>query len=251
MTPEPLQPAVEEPKGMGEVSRLTGVFFEPGKVFEDVAQRPTWVVPMVVLMLCGLAFSYMLGSRVGWSRVVDQQMQSALEKASPEQRAAMEQRIPMQKQFAPVAAYGFSLIGPILMGLIVAGVLTGIAGGILGAGVRFKQVLAIFFYSGMVGVIYLLLTILMMFLKAPDDFNIRNPLAFNVGAFLDPQTTSKFVYSIATAFDVFTFWRIALIAIGLKAAAGKRLSMGGAFATVIVPWLVVAFCGAGLAGIFG
>jgi len=251
MTPEPIREMEPAPKGMGEASRIAGIFFEPGKTFEDVARRPTWVVPMLLLMLAALGFSYSLGSRIGWSRVVDQQMEPALAKATPEQRAAMEQRIPVQKKFAPVAGYGFALVGPILSGLIVAGVLTGIVGGILGAGIRFKQVLAIYFYSGMPAILWTLLAIGMMFLKAPDDFVLRNPLAFNIGAFLDPAAGSKFVYSLATSFDVFTFWRIFLIAVGLKTAAGKKLSMGGAFAAVFLPWLAMAMIGAGFAGLFG
>jgi hypothetical protein len=250
MTPESLQAAEPEPKGMGEASRLMGVFFEPAKTFEDVARRPRWIVPMLLLVLAGLAFAFCLQTRVGWDRVVDQQMEPALAKATPEQRAAMEQRMPMQRKFAPVAGFCFAIIGPILMGLIVAGVLTGIAGGMMGGGIKFKQMFAIYFYSGMVSVVFSALCILMMFLKAPEDFNLRNPLAFNVGAFLDPNSGSRFVYALATAFDAFTFWRIALFAIGIKAAAGRNLSMGGAFTAVFAPWLVITLISAGLAGIF-
>jgi len=43
---------------------------------------------------------------------------------------------------------------------------------------------------------------------------------------------------------------ILLTAIGLKAAAGKRLSFGGALFAVVLPWAVLVLIGATVAGIF-
>jgi hypothetical protein len=97
----------------------------------------------------------------------------------------------------------------------------------------------------------MILTIVVMFLKNPDEFNIQNPLAFNPAAFLDPLQTSKFVYSLASSLDLFSFWAIGLIAIGLKAAAGKRLSFGGALFAVLLPWALFVFVKAAFAGIGG
>jgi hypothetical protein len=42
-----------------------------------------------------------------------------------------------------------------------------------------------------------------------------------------------------------------LIAIGLKAAGGKQLSMGGAATAVFLPWAIWTFGAAALAGAFG
>ena len=89
-----------------------------------------------------------------------------------------------------------------------------------------------------------------MFLKKPDDFNLMNPLAFNPGAFMDPVNSSKFTYTIASALDLFAIWGIILTAIGLKAAAGKRLSMAGAFTARIIPWAIFVLFGASMAAMF-
>ena len=89
-----------------------------------------------------------------------------------------------------------------------------------------------------------------MFLKSPDRFNLMNPLAFNPAAFMDPKTTSKFLYTIASGCDLFIFWAMLLTAIGLKAAAGKRLSFGGALFAVALPWAFFLLIGASIAGAF-
>jgi hypothetical protein len=89
-----------------------------------------------------------------------------------------------------------------------------------------------------------------IFLKSPDQFNLMNPLVFNPGAFMDPKTASKFLYTIASGCDLFIFWAMLLTAIGLKAAAGKRLSFGGAVFAVILPWAFFLLLGASIAGAF-
>jgi hypothetical protein len=89
-----------------------------------------------------------------------------------------------------------------------------------------------------------------MFLKAPEDFDVQNPLAFNPGAFMDPETSSKFLYTIAVSLDFFTLWYLLLIAIGIKAVAGRRLSFGASILTVGVPWALFVLARAGIAAAF-
>jgi hypothetical protein len=99
-------------------------------------------------------------------------------------------------------------------------------------------------------VIMALLAIAVMFMKPPDDFNLQNPLVFNPGAFMDPLTSSKFLYSLASSLDLFRLWTLVLIAIGLKAAGGKQVSMGGAVTAVFLPWAIWTLGAAALAGAF-
>jgi hypothetical protein len=87
-------------------------------------------------------------------------------------------------------------------------------------------------------------------LKNPDEINVQNALAFNPGAFMDPNSGSKFLYSLATSLDLFSFWTILLIAVGLKAAAGKKLTFGGAVFAVVLPWAVYVLGKSALAGVF-
>ena len=96
----------------------------------------------------------------------------------------------------------------------------------MSAQVRLKQVFAILCYASMPGVIMMLLAIAVMFMKPPDDFNMQNPLVFNPGAFLDQATTSKFIYSLASAIDLFTLWKLVLIGIGLK-VGGRQAVIDG------------------------
>ena len=172
-------------------------------------------------------------------------------KMSPEQRAQAMQGAELSKKITPIFAYIAAVVGPAIGYLIAALVLLGIVAGILSAPVKFKQVFAIMCYSGMVGVVAAVLMVVVVFLKAnPADFDIQHPLMFNAGALMDPNGPHKFLFAVASSFDVFSLWRILLIAVGLKAAAGKKLSFGGALFAVLLPWGVLVLIGATFAGMF-
>lgn len=254
MTPESVTELEPQPQGMSEASRLSGVFFEPKKAFEDIAARPFFWVPLILTIVAGLIFVTILGQHVGWSQVMRQQMQAnsrsaqQMEQMPPEQR---ERMIEMQTRFVPFGFYAGALIGGPIFFLISGLILLGITRGIMSAPIRFKQVFAILCYASVPAIIQTILTIAVMFLKKPEEFNLQNPLAFNPGAFMDPTTTSKFLYAVASAIDVFTIWRILLIAVGLKAAGGRKLSFGGALTAVLLPWIVIVLIRGALAGVFG
>jgi hypothetical protein len=249
MTPEQLPDSELQPKGMGEASRLAGVFFEPAKTFEDVAARPRFWVPMILLIVFGLIYTGLFSQHVGWDRMIRHQMETSSRTAqlTPEQREA---QLAISTKFAPVVGYFIVLVGIPVTWLIWAAVLLGIVKGIMSVPLRFKQVFAIVIYAGLPGLIFMALAIAVMFMKSPDDFNLQNPLVFNPGAFMDPATSSKFLYSLASSLDLFRLWTLVLIGIGLKAAAGRKLSMGGAMAAVFIPWAIWTLCSSALAGIF-
>lgn len=234
---------------MSELSRLTGVLFDPGKTFEDVAQRPTFIVPLVLVIVCSLIYMVLFSQHVGWERMIRHQMETSkqAQQQTPEQR---EQAIQMGAKFAPVVGYAIAIFGVPLAYLISAAVLLAMVK-IMSAPTRFNQVWAVMCYSGVPGIVFVALTIVVMFLKNPDDFDLQNPLAFNAGALMDPNAGSKFLYTLASSLDVFAIWKIVLIAIGLKATGGKSLTFTSALMAVLIPWALWILCSAALAGLRG
>ena len=184
MTPDN-SPAVEPaPAGMGEFSRITGVFFDPKKTFEDIAKRPSWIVPLVVIMIAALAVSMTMSQRIGWERIVRHGMEasSRAQQMTPEQR---EQGVAMGVKVASIMGYVGIIFVPVVY-VIMAAVLL-LMGAILSAGVRFKQVFAVVCYASLTTLVSSALTIVVLFLKNPDEINVQNMLAFNPGAFMDPE----------------------------------------------------------------
>jgi hypothetical protein len=238
-----------EPASLGVFSRLTGVIFEPKKTFEDIARRPTFLVPLALVIVFSIGFLTVFSHRVGWDKVVRDRIEasSQSQQLSAEQK---EQQIAVGVKFASIFGYAGVVVGTPVMALIVAGVLMGIAAGMMSAPIKFKQVFAVVCWSYVPTLISTVLAIIVMFLKNPEDFNLNNPLVFNPGAFLEPNTPSKFVYSLATSLDLFVLWIILLMATGLKAAGGKKFSFGSALFAVVLPWGVYVLGKSALTALF-
>jgi hypothetical protein len=248
MTPESATIQEPAPQGMSAFGRIAGIFFEPGKTFEDIGRRPTWILPVVLIIIGSMIFMTVYSQHIGWEHMMRQQMENSPRTAqmTAEQREAAIQQ---GARFAPVMGYVGVIFMPTLGYVIMAAILLGMTA-MMGAGLKFKQVFAVVCYSGVPGILFGMLSVAVMYLKKPEEFNINNPLMFNVGAFMDPQGGSKFVYSLATSIDLFSFWMIFLLATGFKAAAGKRLSFSGALTSVVVPWGIYVLIKSALAGAF-
>jgi hypothetical protein len=242
-----MSPDTGDTAPMSELGRITGVFFEPKKAFTDIAARPRWFVPMLLVVIASLIFVYVGSQRIGWERIVRQGMESSprTQQLSPEQR---EQAVQTGARFAPVFGYVVALIGtPVGIALIAAVLM--LTARMFGARLTYQQMFAITTYSSLTGIVFVALGIVVMYLKNPDDFNMQNPLAFNLGAFFDPQTSPKALVSLAGSLDLFSFWRMALIAVGISAGTPK-VSFGKAFAAVLLPWAVLVAVKVGWVAMF-
>jgi len=221
---------------MTEPARIFGVFYEPGKVFADVAERPRWLVPIVVSILFGLALTYAISSHIGWEQTIRQTLTNNPRTADlpAEQR---ELAISRGAKFASIFGWVGAVIGPPFIALIVAGILTGIFNGLLGAELKFMQMFSITAYVFLVRGVYTLLLALIVYLKPPEEFNIQvSP--FSPAAYMNRQDNPKWLMSLAGSLDLFTLWTIVLLAIGFSVAA-KKLSFSKALTTIAIPWLIL------------
>ena len=95
-----------------------------------------------------------------------------------------EQAIAQSVKFTPYFVYGAAVLGTPISILIVGSVLMVFFNTIFGAGVPFRKAFAVTAYAFLPGLVVVALAILVMYLKSPEDFDLQNPLAFNLGAFL-------------------------------------------------------------------
>ncbi len=220
---------------MTELGRLSGVFFEPGKVFADVSARPKWIAPILISILIGLALVYAISSHIGWEQTVRQTLASNPRMADlpADQR---EKAIATGTKIASIGGWVGALFGAPLSVLIIAGVLTGLFNGLLGTELKFAQTFAVTAYALLVRALFAALQILLVYLKPPEDFNIQiSP--FSPAAYMNHLETPKWLMSLAGSLDLFTIWAIVLLAIGFSVAA-KKLSFTKSLTMIAIPWLI-------------
>jgi hypothetical protein len=236
---------------MSEAGRIVGAYVDPKKAFADIAARPRWYVPLILLILAAIGFTYTYTTRVGWERYIRQTMENnpRVQNLPADQREA---QITAGAKFAPIFGYAGSVLGIPVVALAIAGAVL-LMCKMMGAGASlgFKQMFAISSYAMLPGLIATLLAIVVMFLKDPEQFNLQNPLAFNLGAFMEPPPNSgKFLYSLATSIDLFSFWTILLLAAGISVAA-RKIAFSKAVLAVVAPWVVWVLIKSAWAGMFG
>jgi hypothetical protein len=234
---------------MSQPARIAGVFMEPGKAFADIAARPTgWWLPMALLILTSIVFVYCYTQRVGWERMMRHEFETntrTQNMPADQREKAMEQAV----KFASISGFVGPAVAVPLGMAIIAGVLMLMMNSVMGGQTSYKQSLAVVAYASLTGLVSGVLGIIVMYIKSPDDFDIRNPLAFNGGAFVSPDA-AKWITALATSFDLFTFWTIALMAVGF-AATTRKLTWSKAFTGIVVMWAVWVLCKVGWAGMMG
>jgi hypothetical protein len=237
-----------QPAKMGELARLTGVLWEPGGAFRDIAAHPRWWPPMAIIVVLSLVFVYSFSQRVGYERFYRQQAEtnSRMQSMDP---AAREQTINVQVKVAPYFFYGFSVIGTPVTALIVAAIFLLIFKTFLGADVTFRQVYAVCCYAMIPLIFSSIMALAVMLLKDPDQFDLQNATPTNIGAFLDAVSTPKWLYSLASSVDAFTLWVLALLATGLSVAA-RRISWATSMTWVAGSWGIWVLIKMGLAAAF-
>lgn len=221
---------------MNEPARLLGVFYEPGKVFADVAEHPRWgIAPILISILVGIALVYSISTHIGWEQTIRQTLANNPRTADlpADQR---EKAIATGTKIASIGGWVGAILGAPFSVLIIAGVLTGLFNGLLGTELKFAKMFAITAYAMLVRALFTALLILIVYLKPPEEFNIQvSP--FSPAAYMNRLDYPKWLMSLAGSLDLFTIWSIVLLAIGFSVAA-KKLSFTKSLTAIAIPWLL-------------
>src|SRR5271167_5008335 len=203
-----------EGKPLSEVERVVDTFVAPRKTFTDIRRSASWWLPFVLMALSSFALVSVVDKKLGMEKVVENQMalspkQAAkLDQLPPDQRASQMEKV---VKFNRMISYAYPVLA-LIIAAIMAAVLMGTFNFGFGAELKFKQCLAVTLYSWLPGILKALIAILAVSIGGAEGFTFQNPVASNLGALVDPS--SRFLYSVATSFDVFTIWVLVLAGIG-------------------------------------
>jgi hypothetical protein len=232
--------------------RIFGVLFRPKATFESIVRRPTWVLPLILIVAVSVGVVFTFGQRVGWRDLVirqDQQNSRAQKRMESMTADEREKMIDMQAKAAPIVAYAIVVLLPFIAAVVVGAVLMLAFNLIYGTKIGFVPSLGIVAYSWVPGIIGALLGILIIFLKDRSTVDLDHLVASNGGAFL-ADDSAKWLVTLLTAFDLFAFWNMILMAFGFSAADPKKLSFGKALGTVVGVWLIYVIVKVGLVAAF-
>ncbi len=225
-----------EPAKIGALGRVIGVLTNPKETFADIVRKPSWLAPVILSGVLGLAFAYVMSQRVDWHAFIRQQIEQSPSAAnlSTEQ---INQRATGGARIAPIFGYVFGPLGGLIFSLWLGLIYWGAFNLFAGVSARFMQAWGVAAHAMMTTLVASPITILVMFLKEKGDVDPNNLLASSAGAFL-ANDAPQWMKSLGNSFELFWFWTLFLLATGFVAINPKKLAMGKALGIVIGVWLV-------------
>ena len=227
---------LEPPARLNAMQRLRGVFFQPKATFADIAARPDWILPTVLLCIASFAVIFVFTQRVGWHGYMEKQFakSSRAQQMSAEDR---EKAIDAQSRYAPYFGYVFGTVGVALSIVVLAAVGLGVFNLTAGAQLKFKTCMAIVACAWMPFLLAYILAIVVILLKPPDMVDLDNLLASNPGALL-ASDAPKWMLALLGSLDIFVIWTLLLQAVGYSTANPRKIGFGRALVTLIVVWII-------------
>jgi len=230
-------PAAEPRAAISPLGRVVGVLFSPKATFEDIVRKPSWLLPVVIATILGIASTVVLNQRINWRDYILQQIDKSPRAAqlSTEQK---QQQAEVSAKVTVYIVYAVGALGSVLFALIVGAVMMLAYNVLAGAGATFSQSLGIAAHTLLVGIVSTPIFLLVLLLRPPGTVDPENPVATNVAAFL-PEESAKWLIALCKSIDIFTIWTLVLLAIGFAAVNPRKLKGGKPYVVAFSVWGVM------------
>lgn len=237
----------------GAWSRLIGSVVSPRTTFVSIARKPTWLLPVLLIVLVNIAVAYRQ-QRPGTKLVVphaaiEQRLKSnpAFERLTPQQQAKeLKEAEAMANGVITGAVYFGVIIGTPLVFLIIAAVFLFAFNAVYGAGIQFRQSFAVTSYASVPYLVSSVVTLVLVWTRPPGTATAHELSVVSLATFLSPHAR-PWVLGLARSVNVFDVWTLGLLAVGYAAASSKKVRFGSALAVVVTVWAIYLVAMAGLA----
>ncbi|HSS76261.1 MAG TPA: YIP1 family protein [Thermoanaerobaculia bacterium] len=230
--------------------RLLGALVSPVKTFQSIAQRPTWIVVMVVMALLGTGIGQLVNARTDQRAMIQKQVTKFGGSLTDKQ---LDEAVERAEHPKPVVRIFSIVVGLIFQGIfyLFPAFLFWLIFKVTGSEMPFKASLSTYLYASLPAGIAILLTIPVVFSRAsvlPVEAMTGGLLASSP-AFLLPETASASMKAVLASFDVFNLWTVVLYVIGYRIVA--RVSTSAAVFAAILLFLLGMGVRVGMAAFLG
>ena len=221
--------------------RLVSVLVSPARTFRSIADRPTWLTAMLVVILCGLVALLLTMPKLDWEESISHR---AEQKGRDLSAAEQEALVGIMEERGVGGMLLFAAVLPWIFYPLAAALFVGVFR-LQGSELRFKTSLGVLSHALMP---YLVATLISVpFLLAIDELTVdqldRGAVIPNLAALAGEDASLAWITVLAN-FDVFALWSTVLLVIGYSVAA--KVSRWRAAACVFAVWVLYV---AGLLGL--
>lgn len=228
--------------------RVIGVLISPDKTFRSIAERPTWVVPLLLLVLLGISVGLTMQGRVDQSEMVKYQMEKFGVEVSDEQMEEIESDAANQSSTREILGLVFGTLVAAGSYFVLAALFM-VVFRMAGSEVDFFRSLAATVHGLMPMGVAALLNIPLVLSRSeitPEEVMSGGILTSSLRP-LAPEE-SPVLASLLGSLDFFTIWSVILLILGFRAVA--RVSTQTSATIVLLFWGLWVFGKAGFAAVF-
>jgi Yip1 domain len=219
------------------IARIIGTLVSPGATLADIARRPTFVVPLILIVVLSIAGGAIMATKVDFAAIAHDAIEQNARAAqmSPEQKA---QQVKLMGAIFRVSAF-LAPVFSIVMLVVVAAILLA-AFKLMGGDGDFLQAFSLTCYAWIPLLVksVLVCVVVLARTRAFTMAQLQNPIASNLG-FLVSLKEHPVLFSFLSSIDLFTIWLLVLLTIGF--AAMSRFSRAKSAAIILALWVVKVF----------
>lgn len=240
----PLVPSKEGP--LSFLGKVTGIFFEPSRVFRNLREHPRWLGAFALIAVLTIVYSVAFVQRVTPETIAQHTYEKMGEMGSfappPEAREEIKTDSidALKNPVRRAAGLANSIVGIFVLSVIVAALsLLGVLA--FGGRINFWQSLSVSLWASLpVVVIMKLLGLVILYLKSADDLhpilNQETTLQDNLGILVSPAD-HPILFILASFIGLTSFYGLWLRAKGLHLGA-TRASSGVGWGVAITLWVL-------------
>jgi hypothetical protein len=245
--PLPLVESKEPPLSTGET--LIGIFYQPTRVFRDLRARPRWVAAFIMIAVLTTIYSALFVRRVTPERIVNFTIDKVAESGFiPPDRVEQARQLQLDQAKNPTYQW-MSRVGPVVVlfvkymafaALMLLGVLA------FGGRINFWQAVSAVIYAGLPWVvIHKVLSLVLLYVKSPDDIhpilNQETLVQDNLSVLVTPSEHPALFVLLSTLGVLWIYW-VWLMAKGLR-TTGTKVSGSAAWGVTITISVLMIIAG--------
>lgn len=228
-----------ETKKMGVIGKITGVFSSPRETFEAINQKPTWLVPFLLVVITVIVMQY-----AAMDIAMNDQIAKYDAKGLTAQAEATRQQADSPFKFIGLI---FVPLGTLAVWAIFAGIFLFTGNTIMGGEAKFKNIFSLLAWSSLIGIVGGALKTFLIVSKG-TAIGVSTSLA----ALLPTPELSEgpsIFYRVFSRFEIFSIWSLVLWIIGFSVIYNFTTKKSATL--VISLWAVYCVIAVALGGLLG
>jgi hypothetical protein len=216
------------------MAHLIDIFLQPGKVFEDLRERPRFALPLLLLLVLSAALPlwYFLAVDSAW--YVQHMMLAAGREVSAADLEKMKAIMPGTQRMAYFGAASATIVGLIVVCLYALYLM--LAGKVTGAAMSFKRGMSLICWSNMPALLGLLVALVGVATMQPHT-PLESLMLTNIDPLLVQLPPESPWLGLARGFSLINFWTWFLLALGWRTF--NRASWSQSAIVALLPSVVI------------